>query len=364
MATARTSRRIRPTSSRSDPGRSSSPNTSKANTTRSRSSTNSSSPVGPKLDKIVVRAGVRPECGGGFDRSAVTSTCCRLSPTSATSSVCEKMPNPSRSTDKGFAGIGPINWLAFNTKKKPLDDVRVRQAIAYAANRDFIISKLMGGKARRRHRADRAGIAALRAGRRNLQGRSTPRRSTSGRRRLSQGGRRLASVADHRLHSGRRRAAAQRCRIPALAVEAHRHQSRGPRRTGFPDLGTAHFELRLRPDDGYRLQLGRPDHRRQPNLSVQSNIRKGVIWSNTQQYSNPQGRRDRCRRLRRRTSPDKRKALYSEFQKIVVTDVPIYFINEVPYRNVFSKGLAGLPTTIWGVMSPLDELYWATPPKT
>ena len=48
---------------------------------------------------------------------------------------------------RSFAGIGALNWLAFNTKKKPLDDVRVRQAIAYAANREFIVKKLMGGKA-------------------------------------------------------------------------------------------------------------------------------------------------------------------------------------------------------------------------
>ena len=29
-----------------------------------------------------------------------------------------------------------------------------------------------------------------------------------------------------------------------------------------------------------------------------------------------------------------------------------------------SGGLGGLPTTIWGVMSPMDEMYWETPPKT
>ena len=63
-------------------------------------------------------------------------------------------------------------------------------------------------------------------------------------------------------------------------------------------------------------------------------------------------------------SPEKRKSLYSEFQKIVVSDVPIYYINVTPYYNAFNKGLAGLPTTIWGAMSPLDELYWKTPPKT
>ncbi|MGT2488348.1 ABC transporter substrate-binding protein [Methylobacterium oryzae CBMB20] len=51
-------------------------------------------------------------------------------------------------TDRGFEGIGPINWLAFNCGKKPLDDVRVRRAIALAANRDFITGKLLGGVAK------------------------------------------------------------------------------------------------------------------------------------------------------------------------------------------------------------------------
>jgi peptide/nickel transport system substrate-binding protein len=43
-------------------------------------------------------------------------------------------------TTRGYKGIGAINWLAFNTRREPLDDVRVRQAIAYAIDRDFIIN--------------------------------------------------------------------------------------------------------------------------------------------------------------------------------------------------------------------------------
>jgi peptide/nickel transport system substrate-binding protein len=35
----------------------------------------------------------------------------------------------------------------------------------------------------------------------------------------------------------------------------------------------------------------------------------------------------------------------------------------VPFSTVYQKGLAGLPTTIWGALSPMDELYWETPPK-
>lgn len=41
-------------------------------------------------------------------------------------------------TDKGYAAVGPINWLAFNTASPKLSDVRVRQAIAYAVDRNFI----------------------------------------------------------------------------------------------------------------------------------------------------------------------------------------------------------------------------------
>ena len=96
---------------------------------------------------------------------------------------------------------------------------------------------------------------------------------------------------------------------------------------------------------------------------LSSNIRKGIIWSNTQQYSNPKVD-DLLAKAAQETSPEKRKALYSDFQKTVVTDAPIYFINAVPYHNAFSKGLGGLPTSIWGMMSPLDELYWEVPPRT
>ena len=95
---------------------------------------------------------------------------------------------------------------------------------------------------------------------------------------------------------------------------------------------------------------------------LSSNIRKGIIWSNTQQYSNPKVD-ELLAAAAQETSPEKRKAMYSEFQKIVVADVPIYYVNASPYHNAFSKGLSNLPTTIWGVMSPLDELNWETLPK-
>lgn len=42
------------------------------------------------------------------------------------------------STTEGYEAIGPLNWLAFNTEHEKLGDKRVRQAICYAIDRDFI----------------------------------------------------------------------------------------------------------------------------------------------------------------------------------------------------------------------------------
>ena len=41
-------------------------------------------------------------------------------------------------TSDGYGAIGPVDWLAMNTTKGPLSDVRVRKAIAYAVDKDFI----------------------------------------------------------------------------------------------------------------------------------------------------------------------------------------------------------------------------------
>ena len=51
-------------------------------------------------------------------------------------------------TPKGYEGIGPINWLAFNLEKKPLSDANVRKAIAHAIDKGFVTKALMAGFAK------------------------------------------------------------------------------------------------------------------------------------------------------------------------------------------------------------------------
>ncbi|MEO8281280.1 MAG: ABC transporter substrate-binding protein, partial [Ideonella sp.] len=52
-----------------------------------------------------------------------------------------------------------------------------------------------------------------------------------------------------------------------------------------------------------------------------------------------------------------RKAYYATFQKIVTDELPIEFINVVPYHTAASTKVGNLPVTIWGPMSPYDEVY-------
>ena len=59
----------------------------------------------------------------------------------------------------------------------------------------------------------------------------------------------------------------------------------------------------------------------------------------------------------------RRKALYSEFQRIVTDELPIVWLNLMPFQTVYNKALGNPPVSIWGIHSPLDELYWKNVPE-
>ncbi|MBW2154442.1 MAG: ABC transporter substrate-binding protein, partial [Deltaproteobacteria bacterium] len=88
-----------------------------------------------------------------------------------------------------------------------------------------------------------------------------------------------------------------------------------------------------------------------------NNIRKGVIWSNTQNYCNPQVD-DILTQASMEVDTVKRKALYAKFQKMVADDLPVYWLFMTPFQTVYDKNLRNLPTSIWGLVSPWDELYF------
>ena len=47
----------------------------------------------------------------------------------------------------------------------------------------------------------------------------------------------------------------------------------------------------------------------------------------------------------------------SGLQRLVTDELPVYVINQVPYYTAASKKVGNVPTSIWGPLSPLDEVY-------
>ncbi len=83
---------------------------------------------------------------------------------------------------------------------------------------------------------------------------------------------------------------------------------------------------------------------------------KEQVWSNTQSYCNE--RVDELLDMAgKETDPEKRKQLYSEFQKIVAQDLPLYPVYAVPYHTVSSKKVGNPPGGIWATVQPLDRVY-------
>lgn len=271
----------------------------------------------------------------------------------------EKMPN-AVVTSKGYEGVGAITWLAFNTQRKPFDDKRVRQAICYAADRDAILRRLMSGKAK----AATGPIVssspfyepAVETYRLNLD-KANVLLDEAGHRRGADGNR-LTLVIDAPVGSpeqSRNIAEFLRAQLRKVGIAVEVRIA--------PDFPTwaqriSNFDFDLTIDNVFNW--GDPVigvHR----TYLSSNIRKGVIWSNTQGYGNSKVD-ELLAQAAVELDPAKRRALYSEFQKIVVDDAPILFLDEIPYRSVFSKDLGERPTTIWGPFSPMDTTFWETPP--
>ncbi len=253
--------------------------------------------------------------------------------------------------------VGPLNWLEFNLLRKPLDDKRVRQAISYTIDRKFITQRLMLGMAKiatgpivpsspfyspdvNHYPADLKKARAL------LDKAGYPVKSN---------GVRFSLTIDYipGIPEAHKNVAEYlKTRLKKVGIDVKIRQS--------PDFPTwarriSNWDFDMTMDNVWNW--GDPVigvHR----TYLSSNIRKGVIFSNTENYRNP-----RVDEVLNQAAVEmdqaKRKALYAEFQKIVVDDAPIAYINVNPFYIAYDKRLRNVNTTIWGSMSPMNEVYWA-----
>lgn len=258
-------------------------------------------------------------------------------------------------TAKGYEGIGALNWLAFNLERKPMSDLLVRKAIAMAIDRDFILKALMGGysfpadgpipPASPFHSANDVVRYPF-----DLQKAGTMLDSAGYK--MGANGERFKVTIDYYPGSDAQQknvAEYLRAQLKKIGIAVVVRTS-----ADFPSwaqrMATHDFDMSM----DANFTWGDPVigvHR----TYLSSNI-KPIVWTNTQSYRNPQVD-DLLAAASSEMDPAKRKAYYARFQNIVSDELPVYVIDQVGYYTVTNKRVGHVPRSIWGTLSPFDEVY-------
>lgn len=305
----------------------------------------------PKLDEIIVRIVQNPTAlmiateVGEVD----------LYPSIAGSQGINRLKKVERLavTDKGYDAIGSINWLAFNTKSEKLSDPRVRRAIAYAIDRDFITKALHRGvsKPQRSPIFEKSPFFSKEAV--ETYDLDLDKAKTL--------------LADAGYADG------LKLTIDYIPPLTEQHQSVAEYMKSQLKKVGIDLVIRSSPDVpswighvanfDFELTLDGVNNWGDPVIGVHrsymcSNIKKGVPWSNTQQYCNEKVD-EILNSAAVETDQKKRAELYAEFQKIITKDLPVYTLNNIPSHTAYDKRLQNPPVGIFGAMTPLDRLEWS-----
>ena len=253
---------------------------------------------------------------------------------------------------EGYAAIGSIVWIAFNTKEGKTADKAVRHAIAYAVDRNFILKALMLGTAAPAKTGIHPGSPFYDG---SVNGydldldKANKLLDDAGYAKGSDG-MRFGLTVDFGWATAKPFAEYLKPQLKKIGIDVTVRAS-----ADFPTWAkrVSNHEFDMTIDNVFNWG--------DPVIGVHrtynsENIKKGVIWSNTQQYTNP--RVDELMQLAGSTYDlDQRKKHYAEFQQILAEDLPIYWLFAGPYHTVANKKIGNPPNSIWGASAPFDRVY-------
>lgn len=253
---------------------------------------------------------------------------------------------------EGYAAIGSVIWLAFNTKDGKTSDQAVRQAIAYAVDRDFILKAIMLGTAQAAKTGIHPGSPFYDGSAHGYDLDLDKARQLLDDAGYAKGedGMRFGLTVDYGWATAKPVAEYLKPQLKKIGIDVTVRAS-----ADFPT-----WSKRVSNHD-FDITLDNVFNWGDPVIGVHrtydsQNIKKGVIWSNTQQYANE--RIDELMKLAGATyDNDKRKEYYAEFQQILADELPVYWLYAGPYHTVSNKKVGNPPNSIWGTSSPLDRVY-------
>jgi peptide/nickel transport system substrate-binding protein len=249
--------------------------------------------------------------------------------------------------------VGGLVWLAFNTKSPKLSDKRVRQAINYAIDKNYIINTLLGG-------------APLRATGPIALGSPFYSKDVEAYNLNLAKANQLLDDAGLKPGANGTRLTLDLDAVPGLVEFKTMQEFLKP---ALAKVGIE-VNVRLSPDFPtwarrvssfqFDMTIDSVWNWGDPVIGVHrtwltSNIRNGVIWSNTQSYSNPKVDQ-LLAQAGQEMDVKKRTAQYKEFQKIVVDEAPVAFIYEVVFVEGYTNKVTKFPKGIWGSSEALINI--------
>jgi peptide/nickel transport system substrate-binding protein len=254
---------------------------------------------------------------------------------------------------RGYEFLAPLSWLEMNNKRKPMDDKRFRQAVMYALDREFIRDKIFYGLARtptgpinsvvtfydgnvKRYPFDRKKSEAL------LDEMGLKRGPDGIRIKLelnpspvSQTWMRLVQYTKQAL------------RQVGIDVTIRNMDQA----SSVASMGNHDFDMCFVTNTAFgdpAIGVARS--------YITSNIRKGVPFTNTCQYSNP--RVDELFDAAAKSNDrNERQRLYTEVQQILAEDVPVAWLLEMEYAISINRQMHDVVTTGLGVNESFDRVY-------
>jgi len=262
-------------------------------------------------------------------------------------------------TTKGYDMINPVMLLELNTKSPPMDNRAVRQAISYALDRKFIIDNIFFGYGKPATGSIRSSFASVGLYSTDVRNYMVPDR---------------IAIANKILDDAGFKKGADGTRfeiIHDILPYGESWQRLGEYiKQALGDIGikvTLRYEdvptwlKRIYTNYDYQLnstffyQLADPVlgmHRQY----LTSQIRKGTVFVNGAQYSNP--KIDRLmEKAATEPDPKARSATYAEIQKILAEDVPVIPLVEMEFTTVYHDYVKDAVISPLGVYASFDHAW-------
>lgn len=258
-------------------------------------------------------------------------------------------------TTEGYEYFSPMLWVEVNCRRPPMNDKRFRQALMHLIDRNFVRDRIMFGLAKaatgpiassmrfydpnvKTYEASVQKAVAL-LDEMGLKPDASSTRVTL-KFTMVPAGDTWTRIAEY---------VRQACSAAGIKIELQSNDLAG----WVAAVSNGDFDI-----SGNQLYQNGDPALGVARTYISSNIRKGVMFSNTAGYSNPKVD-ELFEAAAVELNQEKRQALYTEVQKLLVEEAPVIWLCEQKYPTIYDNRLKDLITTATGVNSNFGTTHFA-----